>query len=490
MAGAKSDCAFLDYHRDVGPVRTGNVEIALGAREVALAVVQDLIASSEHRLVVGLGPTGLSVARYLYARGDAFTVIDTRDEPPGLAELRNEMPEVPVFAGEIPEGVLTSASQLIVSPGLALDEPVVAKAIESGAELMGDIDLFAAAATAPIIGITGSNAKSTVTALLGVMADEAGVTAGVGGNLGTPALELLDDSCRLYIVELSSFQLERAGNLDLAVAAVLNITPDHLDRHGNMPRYHQAKHRIFRGCQKAVVNRGDPLTIPLVDDDVELISWRMGEPELNGFGLRVLDGVEQLCKGFEPLLPVAELGLAGRHNVANALAALAIGHAAGLAMPAMLKAVREFGGLQHRSQRVAVINGVSYINDSKATNVGATRAALEGLGEEKNLWLLAGGVGKGAEFSALRQPIERHCRGVILFGEAAAELAAVLDDSVPAIHVSSLAEAVASAAERAESGDTVLLSPACASFDMFASYVARGEAFCQLVEAIGPGDVS
>ena len=450
-------------------------------------MVQDLIASSEHRLVVGLGPTGLSVARYLYAQGEAFTVVDTRNDPPGLAQLRSEMPEVPVFVGDIPDGVLSSASQVIVSPGLALDEPVVARAIESGADVKGDIDLFAAAATAPIVGITGSNAKSTVTALLGVMAEKAGVTAGVGGNLGTPALELLDDSCRLYIVELSSFQLERAGSLGLAVAAVLNITPDHLDRHGSMPRYHQAKHKIFRGCHKAVINRGDPLTIPLVDDDVDVISWRMGEPELNGFGLRTLDGVEQLCRGFEPLLPVAELGLAGRHNVANALASLAIGYAAGLPLPAMLAALIEFAGLEHRSQRVAVINGITYINDSKATNVGATQAALEGLGDDKNLWLLAGGVGKGADFGALRQSVQRHCRGVILFGEAAPELAAVFEGSVPVMQVQSLAEAVSSAAEQAAPGDAVLLSPACASFDMFAGYEARGEAFCQLVQAIGSG---
>jgi UDP-N-acetylmuramoylalanine--D-glutamate ligase len=455
-----------------------------------VAVAQDLIASSEHRLVMGLGPTGLSVARYLYARGEIFTVVDTRSDPPGLEQLRREMPEVPVFTGDIPDDVLTSASSLVVSPGLALDEPIVARAIEAGAEATGDIDLFVAAATAPVVGITGSNAKSTVTALLGVMAEKAGLAAGVGGNLGTPALELLDESRQLYIVELSSFQLERAGNLDLAVAAVLNITPDHLDRHGSMPRYHQAKHRIFRGCSKAVANRDDPLTLPLVDDQVEVISWRMGEPELNGFGLRVIDGVEQLCQGFEPLLPVAELGLAGRHNVANALAALAIGFAAGLPQPAMLEALRTFAGLEHRCARVALVDGVQYINDSKATNVGATQAAIEGLGQNHNLWLLAGGVGKGADFSALRQPVHSHCRGVILFGEAAPELAERLAGNVPIIQVQSLAEAVETAAARAQRGDTVLLSPACASFDMFASYVARGEAFCRLVAALSPGEES
>ena len=455
-----------------------------------MAVAQDLIASSEHRLVMGLGPTGLSVARYLHARGEMFTVVDTRSEPPGLAELRREMPEVPVFTGDIPDAVLTSASSLVVSPGLALDEPIVVRAIEAGADVAGDIDLFAAAATAPVVGITGSNAKSTVTALLGVMAGNAGLAVGVGGNLGTPALELLDEDRQLYIVELSSFQLERAGNLGLAVAAVLNITPDHLDRHGSMPRYHQAKHRIFRGCSKAVANRDDPLTIPLVDEQVEVISWRMGEPELNGFGLRLIDGVEQICLGFEPLLPVAELGLAGRHNVANGLAALAIGFAAGLPLPAMLAALRTFVGLEHRCQRVALIDGVQYINDSKATNVGATQAAIEGLGHGHNLWLLAGGVGKGADFSALRQPVQSHCRGVILFGEAAPELAERLAGDVPIIQVQSLAEAVDTAAARAESGDTVLLSPACASFDMFASYMDRGDAFGQQVAALSPGEES
>ena len=454
---------------------------------MAAELAQDLIASSEHRLVVGLGPTGLSVARHLHARGESFTVVDTRDEPPGLADLRREMPEVPVFTGTVPDSVLSGAGSLVVSPGLPLDTPIVASAVEAGARVLGDIDLFAEAATAPIVGITGSNAKSTVTALVGLMAENAGLDAGVGGNLGPPALDLLDEGRQLYIVELSSFQLERAGNLGLEVAAVLNITADHLDRHGSLPRYHQAKHRIFRGCRKAVVNRDDPLTIPLVDEQVEVISWRMGEPELNGFGLRISDGVECLCQGFENLMPSTELGIAGRHNVANALAALAIGHAAGLDRDPMLEALRSFRGLDHRCQRVAVIDGVAYINDSKATNVGATQAAIKGLASDRKLLLIAGGVGKGAEFAGLREPVQSHCRAVYLIGESAQEMTAALSGSVPTRCLASLADAVAAATADAEPGDTVLLSPACASFDMFADYTARGEAFIELVESMQPG---
>ena len=232
------------------------------------------------------------------------------------AALRSEMPGVPLFAGEIPADLIESAGELIVSPGIALDDPLVVRAREAEVAIVGDIDLFVREADAPVVGITGSNAKSTVTELVGQMARDAGLDVGVGGNLGTPALDLLAPERQLYVLELSSFQLERAGRLDLAVAAVLNITADHLDRHGSMPRYHQAKHRIFRGCRRAVVNRDDPLTIPLAEDAVEMVSWRLGEPELGGFGLRREGGEEFLCHGFEHLLdgnPAGALeGIGGR----------------------------------------------------------------------------------------------------------------------------------------------------------------------------------
>ena len=449
------------------------------------AVSEGLIASSVNRVVMGLGATGLSCARHLHRQGLPFAVADTRAAPPGLAALRSEMPEVPVFTGDIPADLIESAGELIVSPGIALDDPLVARAREAEVAIVGDIDLFVREAAAPVVGITGSNAKSTVTELVGQMARDAGLDAGVGGNLGTPALDLLAPERELYVLELSSFQLERAGRLGLAVAAVLNITADHLDRHGSMPRYHQAKHRIFRGCRRAVVNRDDPLTIPLAEEAVEIVSWRLGEPELGGFGLRREGGEEFLCHGFERLLPVADLGLAGRHNVANALAALAIGFCAGLPLASMAATLRSFRGLPHRCQQVAEIGGVRYVDDSKGTNIGATRAALAGLGGERNVLLIAGGQGKGADFSQLRQAVARHCKLLILLGQDADQLQRALEASAPVRRVASMDEAVAAAAAEAAPGDCVLLSPACASFDMFSGYAARGAAFAAAVARLG-----
>jgi UDP-N-acetylmuramoylalanine--D-glutamate ligase len=452
-----------------------------------MKVAPALIASSENRVVVGLGATGLSCARYFHARGLPFAVVDTRSEPPGIEQLRSEMPDVRVFAGDYPEELFAGANEVVVSPGIAMDAPIVVAALASGAVIVGDIDLFVREARAPVIGITGSNAKSTVTELLGQMARDTKLDVGVGGNLGTPALDLLAPERDLYVLELSSFQLERAGALDLAVATVLNISADHLDRHGNMPGYHQAKHRIFRGCKTAVVNRDDRLTIPLVPADVEVVSWRMAEPELGGFGLRMEEGVEFLCHGFENLLPVAQMGLVGRHNMANALAALALGNSVGLPMDVMITTLRSFKGLPHRCELVAELRGVRFVNDSKGTNVGATEAALEGLGGTRDILLIAGGQSKGADFSQLRQAVQTHCKLLVLMGEDAALLEEALAQSVPVVQASSMQEAVGLAMEQAVPSDCVLLSPACASFDMFSGYVARGEAFCAAVADIGEG---
>jgi len=438
-------------------------------------------------VVVGLGVTGLSCARYLHQRGLRFSVVDTRANPPGLAAFREEMPDVAVYAGVYPLELVTGATELIVSPGISLDERVVQQARDAGVNIVGDIDLFMREATAPVVGITGSNAKSTVTELVGQMARDAQFSARVGGNLGTPALDLLDPACALYVLELSSFQLERAGELGLEVATVLNVSPDHLDRHGSMPRYHQAKHRIFRGCHKAVVNRDDPLTIPLVAPEVEVISWRMGEPELGGFGLRQVEGQETLCHGFDSILPSSKLGLAGRHNVANALVALALGHAVGIPLESMAVTLQQFSGLPHRCQQVAEIEGVSYVNDSKGTNVGATLAALNGLAAGRNIVLIAGGQGKGADFNQLRSAVASHCKAVILLGEDAEKMQAALQDHAPVSRAASMEEAVSAAASQSSAGDVVLLSPACASFDMFTGYVERGEVFCQAVERLREG---
>lgn len=452
-----------------------------------MKVTSQKVANSEYRVVVGLGTTGLSCAHFLYQHGMPFAVIDTRAQPPGLAELQREMPDIEFYAGDYPQAIIDGAAELIVSPGLAMDSEVVVDAIAAGIEVIGDIDLFVREATAPVVGITGSNAKSTVTEWVGQMARDASLNVGVGGNLGTPALELLAPDRELYVLELSSFQLERAHRLGLEVATVLNLSADHLDRHGTMTRYRLAKHRIFSGCKKAVVNRDDPLTIPLLAADAEMVSWRMSEPKVNEFGLCQRDGVEYLGHGNELLMPVSELSLTGRHNVANALAALALGHCAGLPLTGMLATLRTFVGLPHRCELIAEVGGVRYINDSKGTNVGATEAALCGLGGERNILLIAGGQGKGGDFDQLQQAASRHCKLVLLLGEDAPLLAQALTSSVPVLMVSSLNEAVDAAATRAESGDVVLLSPACASFDMFSGYAERGEMFTAAVRSLAEG---
>lgn len=443
--------------------------------------MSNLISSTRRSVVVGLGVTGLSAARYLVREGRDVCVVDTREAPPALAQLQRELPQVPVFLGDVHQDVLSTAAELIVSPGISPQEPWLQTAVGEGAELRGDIDLFMEAARAPVIGITGSNAKSTVTELVGVMARTAGVQVAVGGNLGTAALDLLDDQVELYVLELSSFQLERGGDLGLAVATVLNITPDHLDRHGTMPRYHQAKHRVFAGSKTVVCNAGDPLTVPPEVPGRPRITWRMGEPDLHGFGLRTIDGEQTLVKGFQDLLPVRELALPGRHNVANALAALALGDAAGLPMVAMLEALRSFSGLPHRCEVVLEHGGVRWVNDSKATNVGAALAAIEGLGADSRLLLIAGGRDKEADFRPLRAAVEAHCDSVFLIGEAAQKIADTLHGASEIHRSGSLEAAVADAHGAARSGHTVLLSPACASFDQFSSYEERGEAFRRLV---------
>lgn len=447
-------------------------------------VAAQLIASSDFRVVVGLGATGLSCARHLFAQDKRFSVIDTRANPPGLDQIKAEMPQVSVFAGDYPVDLIAGASEVIVSPGISMEDPLVAQAISAGIPVRGDIDLFMREARAPVVGITGSNAKSTVTELVGAMAVAAGKNTGIGGNLGTPALELLSDDRELYVLELSSFQLERAGELGLSVATVLNVSADHMDRHHTLPAYHRAKHRIFHGCKAAVLNRDDALTIPLLPETVPTVSWRVSEPELNGFGLRVVDGEEMFCLGFEPVMPASELKMAGRHNVANALAALALGHSIDLPLSVMTQVLRSFSGLPHRCEAVVEHQQVRYVNDSKGTNVGATQAALEGLGGERDVVLIAGGQGKGADFTPLRKPVTDHCRAVILIGEDAPELAQVLADCAAVTQeASSMQEAVALAEGIAQPGDCVLLSPACASFDMFSGYEARGDAFRNAVFA-------
>ena len=445
-----------------------------------------LIASDHFRIIVGLGKSGMSLVRFLANRGVSFAVADTRENPPELATLRRDYPQVDVRCGELDVDFLCRADELYVSPGLALATPALQQAAARGVKMFGDIELFARNAKAPIVAISGSNAKSTVTTLVGEMALAAGKRVAVGGNLGTPALDLLDDQVELYVMELSSFQLETTDQLNAEVATVLNVSEDHMDRYSGLPAYHLAKHRIFRGARQVVVNRQDALSRPLIGEGLPCWTFGLNKPDFHGFGLREEDGVKYLAFQFDNLMPVSELKMRGAHNQANALAALALGHAVGLPFDAMLSSLRSFPGLEHRCQWVRERSGVSYYNDSKATNVGAALAAIEGLGADipGKLVLIAGGDGKGADFSGLRAPMAAHCRAVVLMGRDAELIAQALGDEVPLIRVNSLEEAVQRSADVAQSGDAVLLSPACASFDMFKNYEERGRLFAQAVEGL------
>lgn len=435
--------------------------------------------------VVGLGKTGLSCARYLRRQHIPFIAVDSRNDPPGIAAFRAEFPDITVECGELRAATLCQAQTLVMSPGVDLRTPAVRQAIEAGAAVTGDIDLFAREVTAPVVAITGSNAKSTVVTLVGDMANAAGLRVAVAGNIGTPVLDLLQDPpYELYVLELSSFQLETTRNLGATVATVLNMSPDHMDRYASMQAYHRAKHRIFQGCRHAVVNRDDALSRPLLPATVPISSFGLGEDGSREFGVMTQQGRQFLAFDRQPLLAVDELKIAGRHNVANALAALAIGRAAGLAWEPMLATLRRFAGLPHRCQWVATVDGIPWYNDSKGTNVGATVAALNGLGTSGNIILLAGGVGKGADFTALGPAMKQRGRLAILFGEAADSIAAVLKDLVPVLSAVSLEAAVQLARRHAVPGDLVLLSPACASFDMFNNYEHRGDVFMQTVRAL------
>ncbi len=454
---------------------------------MGLAVSRELTANCSSPLIVGLGSTGLSCARYYQRKGLPVAVIDSRTRPPGLESLQQDCPQADIVLGGIDLPHLLAADCLVVSPGLALSEPAIAQALQQGVAVCSDIDLFVREARAPVVGITGSNGKSTVTVLLGRMARRAGLNVAVGGNLGPPALDLLADDVQLYVLELSSFQLERVGQLDLAVACILNMSADHLDRHGDMEHYHRAKQQVFAGCSALVCNRDDALSQPLQMGALPRWEFGLGEPGANGFGIRLVAGEEWLCQGIDALMPVAEVRLVGRHNLANALAALALGRALDLSMQAMLDELREFGGLPHRCQWIADVEGVHYINDSKATNPGATCAALPGLAAASALVLIAGGQGKDADFSDLCESVVECCKAVVLIGEDAQLLEDSLGGRLPVARASSMEVAVTVAAELAQAGDTVLLSPACASFDMFSGFAARGEAFVSSVKLLQAG---
>ncbi|MFT5576115.1 MAG: UDP-N-acetylmuramoylalanine--D-glutamate ligase [Bermanella sp.] len=446
-----------------------------------------LIATDKLRVVIGLGATGLSCARFLRSKQIGFRVADSRKLPPGLTPFEKEFPDVELVLGAFSLNQFTSAYELFVSPGVSLKEPAIASAMVAGVKVSGDLDLFVQNAAAPIAAITGSNGKSTVTTLLGEMAARDGRRVAVGGNLGTPMLDLIDREHELYVLELSSFQLERCATVNAEVATVLNVSEDHLDHHGSLLNYHQAKHRIFRACKQAVVNRDDTLTHPLVPESVKI--WRFGleKPGRNEFGLITRSGERYLAFGDECLMPCSKLAIAAQHNIANALAALAMGHALGLELPSMLEALREFTGLPHRCQLAGEFRNVEFFDDSKGTNVGAAVASLKGLGENHRVVLIAGGEAKGADLSGLIDALLDVGRAAVFIGEAAADLTELLGERLPSTIAETMDAAVDAAFSMAESGDAVLLSPACASFDMFENYEHRGRCFSQAVDRLAAG---
>ncbi len=432
-------------------------------------------------LVVGLGATGLSIARYLNRSGQDATFVDSRDEPPGIDELSEVWPDADVSLGnmQLPK----NTDRIIVSPGIADNEPLLKEARKAKIEIVSDIELFARETKAPFVAITGSNGKSTVTTLLYHMGRAAGQETLAGGNLGEPALDLLEyDTPDLYVLELSSFQLQRTDSLPAAVAVLLNVSPDHLDWHASKKEYEQSKYRIFREADAAVINRADKRAAKETKKMDNVVSFGMDQPEDGQYGIRNEEGTDYLVRGNTMLIATSDMEMYGLHNQANALAALAAGELLGFDMAAMLQVLDEFPGLPHRMQFVARKGAVDFINDSKATNIAAAVASIESV--NGMVVFVAGGEGKGGDFADLAVALENKLRAAVLIGTDAAAIASALDTVMPVYFAQDMEDAVLQAASFAESEDTVLLAPACASFDQFDNYAARGDSFRAVVEAL------
>ena len=426
-------------------------------------------------VIIGLGKTGLSCVTYFRQRGITPLVMDTRDNPPGKESLPADCR---LITGPLDTDILCSASLIVASPGIALATPALQAAHSAGVEIVGDIELFAREAKAPVVAITGSNGKSTVTTLVGLMAEQAGFKVGVGGNIGTPALDLLLEPADLYVLELSSFQLETTSSLQPAAATILNLSEDHLDRYDGMSGYLKAKQRIFNHASHIVINRDDAATMP-----AEQPYWKSFGLNSDSYGrMQQEDGLWLSVDG-QPVLAVTELNIVGAHNQMNALAAMALADAVNIPQTAQLAVLRSFTGLPHRCQFVRDVNGVRWINDSKATNVGSTLAAVAGVSEsvKGRLWLLAGGQGKGQDFSPLQPLLAGQVYRMVCFGQDADILMKLADNTQ---RVADLDEAIRAVAAEVQPGDWVLLAPACASLDQFRNFEQRGQRFADLVNAL------
>ena len=426
--------------------------------------------------IVGLGASGLSAARFLADAGYRPGCMDSRADVAGVGVIRElGLPEP--LLGQLDAKRLRNAGHIVLSPGVPRALPEISEAISAGVPVIGDVELFAQVADARIVAITGSNGKSTVTTLVRDIAQAAGLDVRAGGNLGPAALDLLGgQSPDWYVLELSSFQLESTFSLRPRIATILNVSEDHLDRYDDMSAYAAVKARVLDGAGTAVLSTDSDL-----QPECEVRRFTIFEPEAGQYGVALFNGAGWLAYGRELLVPVDQLAVPGRHNVANALAALAISDAMRIPRDVALRAICHFSGLEHRCQLVAQADGVRWINDSKGTNVGATVAAVEGLAGNGPIVLLAGGLGKGADFAPLGEAVHGRVRSVLLFGQDALLIDAMLAEDTPREMVADLDMAVARAQEIAQAGDTVLLSPACASYDMFKSFEARGKEFAAKV---------
>ena len=433
-------------------------------------------------LVYGLGGTGLSIARYLKRSGIAALYLDSREHPPGLAEFRAELPDADLILGKLPHDRVDAIDRVIVSPGIPESDPNLCSLRRAGKDVLSDIEIFVSEVEADFVAVTGSNGKSTVTELIALMCAAGGLDVLAGGNLGHAALDLLaEDRPDVYVLELSSFQLQRTRHLPARIAVLLNVSPDHLDWHTDESEYRAAKYRIFDEAFSAVFNRDDPVAESRIKA-AERISFGLDVPAAGEYGLRTDDGVEYLARGTDLLMPVADIALVGRHNYANALAAMAASELLGVQPDAMRRVLREFTGLPHRMQFVREIHGVRYINDSKATNVGAAIAAVQSV--DGPVVLLAGGQGKGGDFAQFATSVAERLRAAIVFGEDAEQIAQAFEGRTRVQRAADLFDGLNQATAVAERGDTVLLAPACASFDQFVNFARRGDAFSEAVRRL------
>jgi UDP-N-acetylmuramoylalanine--D-glutamate ligase len=434
--------------------------------------------NNDHVLVVGMGLTGYSVVKHLVKLGVQVTVADSRALPPYLKQITDDGLDVEIITGDIPFSRFPEFSRIVTSPGIDIGSTVC----QNSWELIGDIELFVQQADSPIIAITGSNGKSTVTMLVSEMLLAAGLKIETGGNIGTPVLDLLDRPAPdFYVLELSSFQLETTHSLSARVAVVLNISEDHMDRYCGLADYAEAKRRIFKNAAHIVLNRDDLLSNAWIGDYPEGLSFGLDSPSSDSeFGVIEADNEKFLAKGETRLAGITRMTLLGDQNLSNVLAAMALLESAGVGLTqGVIDAALGYGGLPHRCEIVSEVNGVRWINDSKGTNVGATVAAIQGF--QQNLILIAGGKGKGANFSPLAEAIQKHVYQTILFGEDAELISNCLDQSTNVFIAKSLEESIKQADSIANPGSVVLFSPACASFDMFDNFEHRGNAFKQLV---------